>query len=66
MTVCYHVMYAFQSESMLYSFLNVEELFARNRHNIWSSSDSNETWTHNHLVRKWTLKHSAKLAKYNN
>ena len=25
-------------------------------------SDCNETWTHNHLVRKWTLNRLAKLA----
>ena len=31
-TVCsYHVMYMFQSESTLYSCLNVKELFARSR-----------------------------------
>ena len=34
-TVCsYHVMYVFQSESTLYSCLNVKELLARNRHEI--------------------------------
>ena len=34
-TVCsYHVTYAFQSESALYSCLNVKELLARNRHHI--------------------------------
>ena len=32
----YHVTYAFQSKSTLYSCLNVRELFARNRRNIWS------------------------------
>ena len=32
----YHVMYAFQSESTLYIFLNVKELLARNRGKIWS------------------------------
>ena len=35
MTVCsYHVMYAFQSDSALYSCLNVKELLARNRREI--------------------------------
>ena len=34
-----HVMYAFQSESTLYSCLNVKELLARNRCKIWSLSD---------------------------
>ena len=34
-TVCScHVTYAFQSESTLYSCLNVKELFARSRHEI--------------------------------
>ena len=34
--VCYyHVTYAFQSESTLYSRLNVKELLARNRREIW-------------------------------
>ena len=35
MTVCsYHVTYGFQSESTLYSCLNVKELLARNRREI--------------------------------
>ena len=46
MIVCsYHVTYAFQSESALYSCLNVKELFARNRREIWSLSGSNEPTT---------------------
>ena len=61
---CYHVTYMFQSESKLYSCLNVKELLARNRRDIWSLSDSNGIWTHNHLVRKWTLNHLPKLAKW--
>ena len=37
MSVCsYHVTYAFQSESTLYSCLNVKELLAQNRRNIWN------------------------------
>ena len=36
-TVCsYHITYAFQSESTLCSCLNVKELLARNRRDIWS------------------------------
>ena len=35
-SVCYHVTYAFQSESTLYSCLNVKELLAGNRRIIWS------------------------------
>ena len=50
--VCYHITNAFQSESTLYS---VKERIARNRHHIWSLSDWNGTWTHNHLVRRQTL-----------
>ena len=51
LTVCsYHVTYEFQSESTLYSCLNVKELLARNRCYIWNLSDCNETWTHNHLI----------------
>ena len=39
LTVCsYHVTYAFQSESTLYICLNVKELLARNRRDIWSLS----------------------------
>ena len=62
-SVCsYHVTYAFQSESTLYSCLNVKELLARSRREIWSLSDCNWIRTHNHLVRKGTLNHLAKLA----
>ena len=50
-----YVMYAFENESTLCSCLNVKELRAQNRHNIWSLSDSNGTQTHNHLVHKQTL-----------
>ena len=52
-----HVTYAFQSESTLYSSLNVKELLARNRRKIWSLSECNWTRTHNHLVRKRKLNH---------
>ena len=34
------------------------------RHKIWSLSDCNKTETHNHLLRKRTLNHLAKLAKW--
>ena len=52
----------FQSESALYSCLNVKELLARNRRDIWSLNDSNWSRTHYHLVRKLILNHLAKLA----
>ena len=56
MTVCScYVTYLFQSESTLYTCLNVKELLARSRHHIWSLSDSNWTRTQYHLVRKRTL-----------
>ena len=41
--------------------VNVKKLLARNRHHIWSLSDSNEIRTHIHLVHKRTLNHLAKL-----
>ena len=47
-----HVTYAFQSESTLYSSLNVTELLAPSRHKVWSLSDSIWTQTYNHLVHK--------------
>ena len=62
-TASYHVTYVFQSESTLYSCLNVKELLARNTRHIWSLSDSNGIRTRNHLVRKRTLNHLAKLAE---
>ena len=65
LTVCsYHVTYAFQSESTLCSCLNVKELLARSRSEIWSLSDCNWARTHNHLVHKQTLNHLVKLFVY--
>ena len=56
-TVCFsHVTYPFQSQSTLYSCLNVKEL--------WSLTDCNWTRTQNHLVRKRTLNHLTKLFKW--
>ena len=61
-TVCsYNVTYAFQSESTLYICLNVKELLAQNKRDIGTLSDCNGTRTRNHLVRKRTLNHLAKL-----
>ena len=48
----------------LYSCLNVKELLAWNRCNIWSLGDCYKTWTHNHLICKWTLNHLTKLTKW--
>ena len=65
LNVCfYHVTYEFESESTLYSCLNVKELLARRRRHIWRLSDCNGTRTHNHLGRKRTLNHLSKLAKW--
>ena len=65
LTVCfYHVTYEFESESRLYSSLNVKELLARSRCHIWRLSDCDGTRTHNHLVRKRTINHLAKLVKW--
>ena len=65
--VCsYHVTHTFQSESILHSCLNVKDLLARNSRNIWNLSDCNGTRTHDHLVRKRTLNHLAKLTKWVN
>ena len=65
MTICScHVRYTFQSESALYSCLNVKELLAPNRRNISSWSDCNGTQTHNLLVCKRTLSHLDKLTKW--
>ena len=65
LTVCScHVTYALQSESTLYSCLNVKELLAGSRRKIWNLNDSNWTRTQNHLVHKRTLNHLASLAKW--
>ena len=45
-----------------YIWLNVKELLARNRLDIWSLNDCNGTRTHNHFVCKWKLNHLANLA----
>ena len=60
----YHVTYVFQSESTLYIFLNIKKLLAWGRRNIWNLSDRNATQTHNHLVRKRTINHLAKLDQF--
>ena len=65
MTVCsysYHFTYAFQSESSLYICINFQEILAWNRHDLWILSHCNGIRTQNHLVRKQTLNHLARLA----
>ena len=44
--------------------LNVKDLLAQSRCEIWSISDSNGIRTHNHWFSKRTLNHLAKLAKW--
>ena len=63
LSVCsYHVTYTFQSESTLCSCLNVKEIFAGSRCEIWSLSDYMWTRTHSYLVHKQTLSYLVKLA----
>ena len=65
LTVCYcHVTYGFQSEFILYSWLDFKKLLVRSKRKIWSLSDSNWIWTQNHLVLKRTLNYLAKLTKW--
>ena len=45
---------------------NVKKHLTQSRRYIWILSDSNVIRTHNHLVRKRTLNHLAKLAKWLN
>ena len=40
-SVCYHVTYAFQNKSTLYSCLNVKEIQAQNRRDIQRQHSSN-------------------------
>ena len=53
-----HVTYTFKSEPHVHSCLNVKELLARNRREIWSLSDCNGIRTHNHLVCKCSFTQS--------
>ena len=65
---CFHVIImsrtCFRENRHSIVCLNVKELLTQSRHHIWSLSDSNVIWTHNHLICKWTLNHLAKLAKW--
>ena len=44
--------------------LDFKEHLSRNRRNIWSLSDCNRIWSHNHLVCKRTLTRLAKLTNW--
>ena len=52
------------SESSLFVCRDIKEFLAVNRHQIWNLSTCNGRRTHNHLVRKRTLKYLAKLARW--
>ena len=65
LTVCYHhVTHAFQSESTPYSCLDLKEILARNKRDIWSLSDSNRIRTPNYLICERTIIDLAKLSKW--
>ena len=53
-----------KSESALYFHLNVQELLARNRCDIWKLSYCYWTRSHSHLARKLTLNNLSKLANW--
>ena len=59
-----HISYALLSESALYTCLNVKELLAQSRREIWSLSGCSWTRTHNHLVHKRTVDYFSKLVKW--
>ena len=64
LAICsYHVTYTFQSTSTLYTFLNVKELSARRKLDIWNLSDCSGTRINNHLVHKRTRNHLANRPK---
>ena len=44
--------------------MNIKELLARNRRDIWRLSEWDWNWTHNNLVGKRTLDHLGKLTKW--
>ena len=58
----YYATYLFYSESALCNCLNAKELLSPNREDIGSLSDCSWIGTHNHLARKRTLNHLAKMA----
>ena len=63
--VCYyHVTYEFQSESTPCSLPECQGTPYLKQVPIWSLSDSNVIWTHNHLVCNQTLNHLARLARW--
>ena len=61
-----HFTYEFQNESTLFSCLNVKEVLAQNRRDIWLWEDCKEIRSYKHLVGKQTLNYLAKLTKWLN
>ena len=51
----------FRVNLKFYSCLDLKELLAWNRHEIWSLSDYNWTRINNHLVCRWAINHLPKL-----
>ena len=60
--LCVFIMSHTRFRVNLFSYLNVRQFLARRRRDIWDISDCNRIRTHNHLVRKGTLFHLAKLS----
>ena len=60
----YHVTYAFQSDFIFNTCLNMKETLARSRCEIWSWVDCLPTWTCNHLVDNRTLMLLAQVARW--
>ena len=58
-----HITDTVQKKSTLYSCLNLKELLATSRHEIWTWSGCNWTRTHNHIVLKRTHNHLPQLTK---
>ena len=62
LTVCSdHVTSTFWSECTLCSFLNIKELLATNRRDIWSLSNCSRSQFHNHSFHEGTPNHLVPL-----
>ena len=59
-----HVTHVCQSESTLYSCLNVKQLIAKSRRDICRRTYCNWIQTQNHVVLKGTINHLVKLARW--
>ena len=61
---CPDLTYALQSESTLYSVLNVKEGYIPDECEFWYFNDCNWTQIHNHLVSKQKINHLLKFTKW--